>query len=257
MSDKSESGKLHTIERVFDLLDGWRHLPAYQLERRADTFFALFLPEVLTAYLSEQNFSVKVDPTLIPEFPIKKERNNQSKNVDYFALSQDRKHAFLIELKTDMESLDRQREQDRVGLLKDKTMTQIVGDLKAIAMSDSVRSNKQTRAKYFRLFHELNELGLIEIPNRDDLEKLIPPRQMRKSRYDEIYKEVKVIKRPSVDVVYVVPICDTEHYPVLRDVRCIDFLYFANYAKKGGAIGRRFAKSLREWKKPAGLSSPQ
>ena len=35
------------IDRIFDLLDGWRHLPAYQLERRADIFFGLFLPDVL------------------------------------------------------------------------------------------------------------------------------------------------------------------------------------------------------------------
>ena len=248
MSNESKISELHTIERVFDLLDGWRHLPAYQLERRADTFFALFLPEVLRAH-----FSVKIDPTLIPEFPIKKSENNQSKNVDYFALSQDRKRAFLIELKTDMGSLDRKREQDRICLLKDKTMTQIVDDLKSIARSESVRSNKVTRAKYFRLFHELNELSLIEIPNRDDLEKLIPPRHMQKSKYEKYIEDVRVVKHPSIDVVYVVPVCD----PVLCDVRCVDFCNFANYAEKGGAIGARFAKSLREWKKPAGLCPPQ
>lgn len=36
-----------TVEGVFNLLDCWRHLPAYQLERCADIIFALFLPEVL------------------------------------------------------------------------------------------------------------------------------------------------------------------------------------------------------------------
>lgn len=36
-----------TVEGVFNLLDCWRHLPAYQLERRADIIFALFLLEVL------------------------------------------------------------------------------------------------------------------------------------------------------------------------------------------------------------------
>ena len=98
-------------------------------------------------------------------------RNNQSKNVDYFALSQDRECAFLVELKTDMESIDRKREQERICLLKSKTVTQIIDDLKLIAKSKSVRSNKHTRGKYFHLFLELEELGLINVPRRSDLEK--------------------------------------------------------------------------------------
>ena len=109
MSDKSKNGE-PTIECVFDLLDRWRHLPAYQLERRADIFFALFLPEVLGAHLSKQeNCSVEINPTLIPEFPIKKRDSNQSINVDYFALSQDGERAFLIELKTDMKSIGKSK----------------------------------------------------------------------------------------------------------------------------------------------------
>ena len=47
MSNLGKNGECPTIERVFKLLDNWRHLPDYQLERRADIFFALFLPEVL------------------------------------------------------------------------------------------------------------------------------------------------------------------------------------------------------------------
>lgn len=35
------------IEEIFDWLDRWRQLPAYQLERRADIFFALYLPEII------------------------------------------------------------------------------------------------------------------------------------------------------------------------------------------------------------------
>lgn len=42
MSDNGKNGESPTVERAFELLDRWRHLPAYQLERRADIFFALF-----------------------------------------------------------------------------------------------------------------------------------------------------------------------------------------------------------------------
>ena len=247
MSDKSKSGELHTIERVFDLLDGWRHLPAYQLERRADTFFALFLPEVL-----EARFSVEINRRLIPEFPIKKGGNNQSKNVDYFALSQDRERAFLVELKTDMESIDRKREQERICLLKSKTVTQIIDDLRLIAKSKSVRSNKHTRGKYFHLFLELEELGLISVPRRSDLANLIPSRGMRKARYDEYIDEIVVSERPSVEVVYVVPVDDEP----LCGVQHINFDYFADHVEQRDVIGGRFSESLRKWEEQAGSLPP-
>ena len=50
---------------VFDNLDKWRHLPNYQLERRADIFFSLYLKEVI-----EEKYHVKLQDTIIPEFPI-------------------------------------------------------------------------------------------------------------------------------------------------------------------------------------------
>ena len=37
------------INQLFNNLDTWRHLPNYQLERRADIFFSLYLAEVLQA----------------------------------------------------------------------------------------------------------------------------------------------------------------------------------------------------------------
>ena len=54
---------LHT---VFANLDRWRHFPAYQLERRADIFFSVYLPEALAKVTG-----VEIDPRMIPEFPLK------------------------------------------------------------------------------------------------------------------------------------------------------------------------------------------
>jgi hypothetical protein len=53
------------INQLFDHLDNWRHLPNYQLERRADIFFSLYLKDVLEARLG---FAIR-DP-LIPGFPV-------------------------------------------------------------------------------------------------------------------------------------------------------------------------------------------
>src|SRR3954471_10553150 len=90
------------IDDVFDLLDDWRLLPDYQLERRADIFFALYLSEFLAAHLD-----VPVRPLLIPEFPCRFGTirdacdSNQSCKIDFVALSKDGTRAFFIELKTD------------------------------------------------------------------------------------------------------------------------------------------------------------
>jgi hypothetical protein len=64
------------IDKLFDLLDDWRLLPDYQLERRADIFFALSLPEIIKG-----KFNKNIE-YIIPEFPIKKVESNQSFKID-------------------------------------------------------------------------------------------------------------------------------------------------------------------------------
>ena len=54
------------INTLFDRMDAWRHLPNYQLERRADLFFSLYLPEVLEAKLG-----FPVADQIVPEFPVR------------------------------------------------------------------------------------------------------------------------------------------------------------------------------------------
>lgn len=38
---------MNKTETIFNLMDSWRRLPSYQLERRADLFFALYIPQAL------------------------------------------------------------------------------------------------------------------------------------------------------------------------------------------------------------------
>ena len=92
MSGGSTNSEI-SLERVLALLDRWRHLPAYQLERPAATFFALFLPEVL-----KKDFKLEEEPEIVPEFPIKKPTNHQSHNADFFAYARGCRRSFLVEL---------------------------------------------------------------------------------------------------------------------------------------------------------------
>jgi hypothetical protein len=89
------------INAIFANMDVWRNLPAYQLERRADIFFSIYLPEILS-----HKFGVKIEG-VIPEFPIRvgtiheKIAINKSFKVDYLAKANDSKTIIFVELKTD------------------------------------------------------------------------------------------------------------------------------------------------------------
>ncbi|KPL78078.1 hypothetical protein ADN00_07835 [Ornatilinea apprima] len=110
---------------IFANLDMWRNLPAYQLERRADIFFSIYLPEILF-----YKFGVNIEG-IIPEFPIRVGTIdhdidiNKSFKVDYLAKASDSKTIILIELKTDVSSrrdkqdwyLDRAKQVGLVELL--------------------------------------------------------------------------------------------------------------------------------------------
>jgi hypothetical protein len=98
------------INQIFNNLDDWRHLPAYQLERRADIFFSLYLPEVL---FKTKALGLAEIPILIPEFPCRLETvhsigGNQSFKVDYLAIAKAANgkpaQSVFVELKTEIGS---------------------------------------------------------------------------------------------------------------------------------------------------------
>lgn len=74
-----------------------KDIPKYQFERAVDVMISPFLEEWLSFKLKKKVTHV------INEFPIKKDDNNQSTNVDYLMRSGD--EWIFIELKTDLGSL--------------------------------------------------------------------------------------------------------------------------------------------------------
>lgn len=187
-----------SLEGVLCLLDRWRHLPAYQLERRADILFALFLPEVL-----KKRFGTS-DLCLIPEFPIKKslfqdDPTYQSINVDYLAVSADLTRGFLIELKTDMMSIDKEQ-VCRLKCASRKGIAEIVCGLKSIARSSSVTKSRVIRGKYYFLLKEIERLGLIRISDVDGFERVMKPGQFKKEIYDGHVEQIKNCTKMRLDV---------------------------------------------------------
>ena len=68
----------------------------------------------LSAGHTERKFGKEIHPVVIPEFPLRRKTSkageNQSKNVDYVAFSENMDVFYLVELKTDMGSIVREQE---------------------------------------------------------------------------------------------------------------------------------------------------
>ena len=228
---------------LLDLLDRWRHLPAYSLEHRGDPFFALFLPEALNHHLRSRG--TEIDPRLIPEFPIKQNKTKRSDKVDFFALSLDGKDAFLIELKTEGRSLRETQEKYLLNAV-DGGLPKLLCDVRTLAKTPKPFARK----KYFHLLKSMEEIGLIELP--PGLEEKVYGRSSC-GVYDMI-DAIRICRTPGrIQLIHVLPhIQDLSNLsePIrskIREQDCIDFQSFANSVRHLGAIGRRFADSLEDW----------
>ena len=136
------------IERVFDQLDRWRCLPDYQLERRADLYFSLYLPEVLESVLGK-----RFSPFVVPEFPIKQSSSNRSDKVDYLAATEDGTKLVFVELKTDCNST-RPEQFKYLCRGAQKTGAELRDDL------STIRKASKARPKYDALIAAAMEMGL-------------------------------------------------------------------------------------------------
>ena len=56
------------IEKIFSNLDIWRKLPKYQLERRLDIFFTIYLKEIVEVFYKEilNEKDIKLSEVIIP-----------------------------------------------------------------------------------------------------------------------------------------------------------------------------------------------
>ncbi len=133
---------------VFDRLDHWKRLPSYQLERRADIFFSLYLPDVLKDALS-----TPINRTVVPEFPVKQQHSNRSDKVDYLAVTEDGRTLVYVELKTDNNSLRRAQFEYLISAALRPPLT-VLEELQQIA-----KATRQ-KTKYAALQSILEQMGL-------------------------------------------------------------------------------------------------
>lgn len=216
---------------LFDRLDAWRHLPAYQLERRADIFFSLYMREVV-----EHELGVHLMDAIIPEIPIKQPDGHQSFKADYLLTAVDRQRAFLIELKTDPRSR-RSEQDDYLARAADLGIETILEGFRSIVLATSAYK------KYYHLLRELETLGYLHLP--PDLATFIFPTP--RSGLTKKLREITLgAHRPKLEVFFVQPHASESD-------RVIDFETFARHvAKHDDVLSQRFAESLLRWRHPAG-----
>lgn len=236
------------LDTLFHHLDTWRHLPNYQLERRADVLFSIYLRGVIQEFTD-----VELAETIIPEFPLKRDliwpelKTNKSVKVDYALFARDGKKVFFVELKTDDSS--RRTEQDiYLKTAKRLGFKEIVNGVRSIILTTTAHQ------KYHHLSTTLARLGYLSLP--PDLASHIHPKPSDRlmSKLAEI---VVTDTNPDVEVIYIQPTTPPRRDGYEPD-RCIDFEMFAKHVEKfDDRLSRNFAEHLRLWKAVAGSRLPK
>lgn len=232
---------MNPMTELFGLMDTWRHFPNYQLERRADIFFALYLPEVL-----EATFGFAINRVLAPEFPVRigtiypnLSTVEKSYKIDYLALSASGDKAIFVELKTEGQS--RRPEQDKyLRASKAAGLQKLLGGLIEIFRATN------SKQKYFRLFRHLEAMELLRIPESMNA---IMDGPTHRGANEESHK-IEIITHASESLIVYVQ-------PNGAEVDEIPFKAFADVVRRhDDPVSQRFAASLCEWADlPAGKNS--
>ncbi len=229
------------IAKVFQNLNRWRHLPNYQLERRADIFFSIYLQTLVEEFENQP-----LSDIIIPELPIKADGSSRSCKVDYVLFSQDRRIAYFVELKTDSDS--RRDEQDAyLQRAVDGGFQKVLDDLKEIT------ARTTSYHKYWHLLRWLAKAEVIRIP--DDLQTYLYPEVRQGIRAG--FADVDVVaKDVDIRVIYIQP--HERELPVsATGERCISFDFIIQHLSKyDDAFSKLFAEHLTYWKKCPGEEEP-
>jgi hypothetical protein len=229
------------LDVVFRHLDQWRHLPNYQLERRADIFFSVYLKAVV-----EEFTDVALADEILPELPLKRDLiwpelpTNKSVKVDYALFAKDRSRVFFVELKTDGASR-RNAQDDYLEVARRLGFRRIVEGVRAIILSTTAHQ------KYHHLATSLARLGYLDLP--PDLASHLYP-SPKSGALAQLERITVAPHDPAIEVIYVQPE-DTD------GDRCIDFARFAEHVRRrGDPFSIRFAAHLLAWRALAGAREP-
>lgn len=203
------------LNELFDNLDSWRHLPAYQLERRADIFFSIYLPDLIRG-----KFGVTAEAVL-PEFPVRigtidpNSDINQSFKIDYLIKIKGTAGIIFLELKTDDSS-----RRSRQDWYLEKAMQ--VGLPNLLAGLQDIYKATTSKGKYRYLLDRLQDMGLITLEKGSGY-------RISQTHYD-------------IQTVYLQPNNPGNHENIISFQEAAAII-----RQHEDEMSRRFAQSLLEW----------
>jgi len=202
------------LKQLFDNLQKWQKFPKYQLERRLDIFFTIYLKEIIEGCLGKPvlDWIIPEFPILISKFPDEKEVGEKetlhSCNIDYVMFTED-KGILLIELKTDMNSKGVKQEK-RMQAVKDQLNDGSVRFDNLIKHIEDIKEGSHQKPKYEALLTLLNE------------QKLNGHRDAEKNSAEIIYIQPEPEKKPYqvIDFKTIVKLLekDTSNHTILRSL---------------------------------------
>ena len=236
------------IDGVFKLLDDWKSLPNYQLERRADIYFAYYLPMIMNKFLNPNNDEegeLITESCIIPEFPVRKtslkEEDNRSFKIDYVVFG--KRTVYFVELKTDIDSFDSEQYRNLYEA-REIGVAELIMRLSLIHNA-SIKTYGENKCKYGALQERLYNVGIV---------------------YDyktEIFRKECSKQYNDITIIYIQPICDTESMKKKKD-KTLEQIKQNNSAEvvitfkdviealrteTSDDLASRFCKSLQEWEK--------
>jgi len=228
------------IAEIFRLLNDWRGLPNYQLERRADILFALYLPVII-----EKRFNkIITHDNIVPEFPLKHiktlkigKRSIQPNYVDYVVFCDDA--LYLIELKTDLKSLKPKQNKFLLDAKK-LSLFELANDITELGAASSEKRKYMHLAK--RLAKALWKSYKVKIDF--DTETC----NTTKQDFVTLAKAVAAIEMPNIkkEVVYILPNRVSDKTKELEK-QCNVIITFSEIAGWLNECDKHFSTALIEW----------
>lgn len=233
------------LETVLCQLDRWRHLPKYRLEQHVDVLFGLTLPTVIRAV-----FKTEGELHVIPEFPIHcgtvdDSDSHRSFNIDFAVFTEGGERVFLVELKTDVNSIKKEQ-LDRMRKTQGKFRC-LVSAVRRIA------EHSPQKEKYLHLICDLHRARAMHV--KDELKDLDPREGLRGFKRALGCCRAKDTVQCTPTLVLVHP----SHKELVkkkelctRDFCCIDFTQYAAKLDRRDPEEAALARHLYEWRTPAG-----
>ena len=238
---------MRSLSDLLSLVDDWRHLPAYGLERRVDPIFGSYLPKVLGDLF---DIPIKCFHDIIPEFPLHKgmsgistdPKNNQSVHVDFavFCTSPYGRRIFLVELKTDDKFTNEEQLRNMVRASGKGAGKLLCGIIKSALASSEKR-------KYAQLLWQLGQIGCLVLPPAFK-QMCMCDRQPGLMRNFRNISVSEAWSTAEVELVLIAPHArKKELQKPYTYFCCVCFQQFASLIDDGELFNAEFAQYLSKW----------